>query len=130
MTINLVLASEELSASMVKCVIHITDHRSDHQAIDTVFNVSVPSPKHQEQLLLKNAPWKKINARIASALEVTPSDGTIQQKMDRLMSTVLEAIHTLTPKAKVLPYTKQWWTTNLTQLRHIYTYWRNRAWTK
>ena len=43
------------------------------------------------------------------------------------MAAVLEAVHALTPKAKPSPYTKRWWTTDLTQLRRIYTYWRNRA---
>jgi hypothetical protein len=43
------------------------------------------------------------------------------------MSAVLEAVYSLTPKAKPLPYTKRWWTTDLTQLRCIYTHWRNRA---
>jgi hypothetical protein len=43
------------------------------------------------------------------------------------MSAVLEAVHTLTPKARPSPYAKRWWTTDLTQLRYIYTYWRNHA---
>jgi endonuclease/exonuclease/phosphatase family metal-dependent hydrolase len=48
-TIDLVLASEELTTSMVKCAIHGTEHGSDHRTIETVFDVSVPSPKHQER---------------------------------------------------------------------------------
>ncbi len=43
------------------------------------------------------------------------------------MSAVLEAVQALTPKARPSPYAKRWWTTDLTQLRYIYTYWRNRA---
>ena len=43
------------------------------------------------------------------------------------MSAVLEAVHALTPKARPSPYAKRWWTTDLTQLRRIYTCWRNRA---
>ena len=43
------------------------------------------------------------------------------------MLAVLEAVHALTPRAKPSPYAKRWWTSDLTQLRHIYTYWRNRA---
>jgi hypothetical protein len=43
------------------------------------------------------------------------------------MAAVTEAVHALTPKAKPSPRTKRWWTSDLTQLRHIYTYWRNRA---
>ena len=76
-TIDLVLAGEELMTSMVKCAIHGTEHRSDHWAIETVFDISVLQPKHQEWLLLKNVPWKEINARITSTLEITPLDNTI-----------------------------------------------------
>ena len=126
-TIDLVLASEELTASTVKCAIHETEHGSDHRAIETVFDISVPVPKQQERLLLKNAPWKEINARIASSLGDAPLEGTVQQKTDKLMAAVLEAVHALTPKARPSPYTKRWWTTDLIQLRRIYTFWRNRA---
>ncbi|WAO97111.1 Hypothetical protein NCS54_01482000 [Fusarium falciforme] len=126
-TVDLVLASEELTASTVQCAIHRTEHGSDHRAINTVFDISVPGPKQQTRLLLKNAPWREINTRIASALEALPSEGTVQEKTDRLMSVVVEAVHSLAPKAKPSPYAKRWWTTDLTQLRQIYTNWRNRA---
>lgn len=126
-TIDLVLASENLTGSMVKCAVHGTEHGSDHRAIETVFDVPVPVAKQQERLLLKNAPWKEINARITTSLDSTPSDGTVQQRTDRLIAAVLEAVHTLTPKARPSPYAKRWWTTDLTQLRYIYTYWRNHA---
>ena len=56
-----------------------------------------------------------------------PSEGTVQSRTDTLMSAVLEAVHALTPKARPSPYAKRWWTTDLTQLRRIYTRWRNRA---
>lgn len=78
-------------------------------------------------MLFKNAPWKKINVRVAAGLEGSPAEGTVQQQTDRLMSVVLEAVHALTPKSKPSAYAKRWWTTDLTQLRRIYTYWRNRA---
>ncbi len=126
-TIDLVLASEDLTASTVRCSIYGTEHGSDHRAIETVFDVSVPTPQRQERLLLKNAPWKEINARIAKTLSARPSGGTVQSKTDTLMSAVLEAVHALTPKARPWPYAKRWWTSDLTQLRRIYTYWRNRA---
>jgi hypothetical protein len=43
------------------------------------------------------------------------------------MEVVLEAIHKLVPRAKPSPYTKRWWTTDLTKLRRTYTFWRNLA---
>ena len=112
---------------MLKSAIHQTEHGSDHRAIDTVIDILVPAPMQPERLLLKNAPWKEINARIASTLDTTPTEGTVQQMTNRLIETVQEAIQTLTSKARPSPYTKRWWTTDLTQLRRIYTYWRNRA---
>jgi exonuclease III len=121
-TIDLVLASEELREATVKYATLGTEHGSDHRTIETVFDVSTPEPRYQERLLLKNAPWNEIRARIANTLGATPMEGTVQQRTDRLMSAVLEAIHTLTPKARPSPYAKRWWTADLTQLRHIYTY--------
>ncbi|KAJ5144474.1 hypothetical protein N7526_001982 [Penicillium atrosanguineum] len=112
---------------MVKCAIHGTEHGSDHRATDTVFDAPWPAPQHPERRLLKNAPWKEINARIATVLAATLSEGTVQQKTDRLMSTVWEAVHALTPRTKPSPHAKPWWTADLTQLRQIYTHWRNHA---
>ncbi|KMK63758.1 reverse transcriptase [Aspergillus fumigatus Z5] len=126
-TIDLVLASENLTDSVVKCAILGTEHGSDHCAIETIFNAPWSLPKHQGRLLLKNTPWKDINARIANTLSATPSEGTVQQKTDRLMSAVSEAVHSLTPKSKPSPHAKRWWTADLTQLRQIHTYWRNHA---
>jgi hypothetical protein len=126
-TIDLILASEDLAATMTECTIHKTEHGSDHRAIETKFDVAIPNPTFKPRLLFKNAPWKAINVKITSAMQGVPTGGTVQQQTDRLMSAVLEAIHALTPRAKPSPYAKRWWTTNLTQLRQIYTYWRNRA---
>ena len=77
-TIDLVLASADLADTTVKCAIHGTEHGSDHRAIETVFDTLVPVPKQQDRLLLKNAPWKEINTRIARALDGIPSGGTVQ----------------------------------------------------
>ena len=126
-TIDLVLGSEEMKDFLIKCRVLDTEHGSDHRTIETVFETATPAPRGQERLLFKNAPWKDINTRIAAALATTPTGGTVQQQTDRLMGVVLEAVHALTPKAKPSPYAKRWWTTDLTQLRCIYTYWRNRA---
>jgi hypothetical protein len=126
-TIDLVLASKELADTVLRCAVHETEHGSDHRTIETVFDSSVPVPQQQERFLLKNAPWNAINDRIARTLGATPPEGTTQQRADKLMAAVLEAVHTLTPRARPLPYAKRWWTQDLTQLRRIYTYWRNHA---
>uniref|UniRef100_A0A093UTM5 RNA-directed DNA polymerase from mobile element jockey n=1 Tax=Talaromyces marneffei PM1 TaxID=1077442 RepID=A0A093UTM5_TALMA len=112
---------------MVKCGIHYTNHGSDHQAIETEFDISVPDRPTTERLLWKNAPWTEIRARVTTSLQGVLLDGSVQLQTDRLMIAVTEAVSKLTPKAKPSPYAKRWWTTDLTQLRRIYTYWRNQA---
>ena len=63
-TIDLVLASEELAGSVIKCAIHATEHGSDHRAIETVFDVAPPKCPSEDRLLFKNAPWKDIRTRL------------------------------------------------------------------
>jgi hypothetical protein len=126
-TIDLVLASEELATSVVKCTIHSTEHGSDHRAIETTFDIATPEPAIGERFLFKNALWNDIKTRITSTLHNAPARGSVQQQTDRLMRAVLEAVYALTPKAKPSPYAKRWWTRDLTQLRRVYTYWRNRT---
>jgi exonuclease III len=42
-TIDLVLASEELATSVIKCAIHTTEHGSDHRAVETMFDIAPPA---------------------------------------------------------------------------------------
>lgn len=120
-TIDLVLASKELADTVTRCAIYATEHGSDHRTIETVFDSPVPAAQQQERLLLKNAPWKAIRDRISRALGASLPAGTTQQRTDRLMAAVLEAVHALTPRARPSPYAKRWWTQDLTQLRRVYT---------
>src|SRR3981189_1726231 len=126
-TIDLILASDELAATLIKSGVHEVEHGSDHRAIETTFNIAPPEQIVVHRLLLKNAPWKAIQHRIARALQSTSIHEGTQTQIDQLMTIVLEAVHTLTPKAKPSPYAKRWWTRNLTNLRRIYTYQRNQA---
>jgi hypothetical protein len=61
---------------MVKCILYEIEHGSDHYIIEAVFDISVPIPRPQERLLLKNTPWKEINARIANSLGLL-SEGVV-----------------------------------------------------
>jgi hypothetical protein len=126
-TIDLMLASQELASNVLRCKIHDTEHGSDHCAIETSFDVDVPDHATQPRLLFKNAPWKAIRERIDRALQDRPACGDVQRQADRLMQAVLGAVSSLTPKAKPSPYAKRWWTKDLTKLRQVYAYWRNRA---
>ena len=54
--IDLILASEELATSVVRCRIYATEHGSDHRAIETAFDVASPDQITKVRLLFKNAP--------------------------------------------------------------------------
>ncbi len=85
-TIGLVLASEDLATSMVKCTIHTTEHGSDHRALKTTFDITTPERVVETGLLFKNAPWTDIRSRIAASLYRIPIGGTVQQQTDRLIT--------------------------------------------
>ncbi|TQV90003.1 reverse transcriptase [Cordyceps javanica] len=125
-TVDVVLVSEGLAQNLVSCRACSKEHGSDHRTIETRFETTTDGAHEQETILLKNAPWKEIRARIAANLKDAIS-GSVQERMDALVSVVLEAVHALTPKTRPSPYAKRWWTSDLTQLRRVYTYWRNRA---
>ncbi len=103
----MVLVSEELASAVVKCRTHSTEHGSDHQAIEMMFDVSAPGHTVEPRLLFKNAPWKAINERIKIALRSIPLRGNVQQQTDQLMTVVVKAIEALTPRAKPSPYVKR-----------------------
>jgi hypothetical protein len=100
----LVLASEELADATIGCAIHGTEHGSDHHTIEATSKSSVPAPKQEERLLFKNAPWKEIKGEIIDTLRDKPRGNTVQQKTDRLITAILEAIQALTPRAEPSPY--------------------------
>jgi hypothetical protein len=126
-TIDLMLVSQELASSVLKCKIHDTEHGSDHRASERYFDVQVPDHATQPRLLFKNAPWNAIRERIALTLQDRPLDGDVQRQTGRLMQVVLDTVNTLTLKAKPSPYAKWWWTQEFTKLRQVCTYWTNRA---
>jgi hypothetical protein len=105
----------------------LTEHGSDHSAIDTLFDVDTPNREQIARPLFKNAPWKEINARVANELRRILRPIGTQEQADRLLGTVEDAVKALTPLAKPSPYTKRWWTEDLTQLRNAYTKLRNRT---
>jgi hypothetical protein len=108
-TIDLVLALKGLADIVTRYAIYATKHSSNYRTIKTVFNSSVLTPlqQQQEQLLLKNAPWKAIRDRISRALAASLPAGTTQQRTDRLIAAVLEAVHALIPRARLLLYAKR-----------------------
>jgi hypothetical protein len=96
-TIDLMLASQKLASSVLKCKIHETEHGSNHRAVESPFDVEVPQHAAQPRLLFKNAFWTVIRERIAHVLQGRPPDGDVQRQTDRLMRVVLDAVSSLIP---------------------------------
>ncbi|KJZ68505.1 hypothetical protein HIM_12106 [Hirsutella minnesotensis 3608] len=71
-TIDLVLVSAELADEVTSCVIHPTEHGLDYRAIRTTFDIRVPERTFPQRLLLRNAPWTAIAARVEDELRPLP----------------------------------------------------------
>ncbi|KJZ68825.1 hypothetical protein HIM_11785 [Hirsutella minnesotensis 3608] len=102
-------------------------HGSDHRAIQTTFDIRVPERTFPQRLLLRNALWTAIAARVEDELRPLPWTVGVQTQADQLMRVVTKVLQDLTPRAQPPPYAKRWWTKDLTRLRRTYTYWRNQA---
>jgi hypothetical protein len=61
-TIDLVLASSEIAADLIRCSIPPVEHGSDHRTIETEFDVSTQERTVGQRLLFKNAPWAEFKA--------------------------------------------------------------------
>jgi hypothetical protein len=130
-TVDLVLASTGLSRRVARCRIHHIEHGSDHRAIDTTFRCKEqPTPSSRARFLFREAPWADIN-RAVEDLQTEVIDiiscSDLDATVGRLTSRVSSAIHQLTPVARPSPYSKRWWTPELTELRDTYTWARNRC---
>ncbi|KAM4068010.1 endonuclease-reverse transcriptase domain-containing protein [Hirsutella rhossiliensis] len=97
-TIDLVLVSAELADEVTSCLIHPTEHGSDHRAIQTTFDIRVPERTFPQRLMLKNAPWIAIATRVEDELRPLPWTVGVQTQADQLMRVVTKVLHDLTPR--------------------------------
>ena len=79
-TIDLVLVSEELAASALKCDLQETEHGSDHCAIETEFDIETTGRPRVERLLFKNALWGRIRERVETELGRSSLEGRVHNK--------------------------------------------------
>ena len=99
---------------MLKYDVHDIEYESDHKAIESSFNIAPPEQVIMPRYLFKNTLWQAIRNRIGSKLQEVPSEGTVQELMDKLIDAVKRIIFQLTPLAKLSSYIKRWWTEDLT----------------
>ena len=53
--IDLILVLDKLVSTMVKYIIHRTEHGFDYRAIKIIFNIVVPKRAIKQRMLFKNA---------------------------------------------------------------------------
>jgi hypothetical protein len=130
-TIDLVLASTDLSRRVTRCRIHPVEHGSDHRAIETNFQSEAqPTLPPTTRFSFREAPWADINRELRD-LETEIIDITDRSELDatagRLTGRISSAIRKLVPVARPSSYGKRWGTPELTALRDTYTSARNRC---
>ncbi|KAJ5100145.1 hypothetical protein N7532_007146 [Penicillium argentinense] len=81
-TIDLVLASTDLSRRVTRCRIHPVEHGSDHRAIETTFQSEArPTPPPTIRFSFREAPWADINRELRD-LETDITDITDRSELD------------------------------------------------
>ena len=90
-TIDLVQVSENLANLLTFCKTHHIKHRSDHFAIESVFDTPSPSRHNPDGHLLKVAPWDRTKEAVASRSNIPRPAGT-QDQCDRLINTVTDVV--------------------------------------
>ena len=127
-TLDLVLTSPELVNEIQHCRVRDNAHGSDHEPIEALFTLQYEERLQQPKLLFRFAPWDKIKAMVQELLPVTPYDLTsVESCAARIINAVDFAIRTHCPVSKPSPYSKKWWTADLTIMRKAYVFKRNAA---
>lgn len=130
-TIDLTLASVNLTHNLLRCQTHSVEHGSDHRAIVSTFRAYVPNPEPQQpRYSFREVNWDEVTAQIRHLRGRSPTI-TCPEELDRqlqyLVGEVERVLHRITPKPKPSPYCKRWWTQELTEVRDEYNRARNQC---
>lgn len=127
-TIDLALATSHLVTKQLWCRVHDIDYGSDHLPIDTAFALAIPEDSPVPRRALKSANWERIRGAVLRDVQ----NGGIHHTADihtyaqSMIDVVNRALDRHAPLTKPSPYSKRWWTQDLTALRQDFTFWRNR----
>ena len=109
----------------VYCKISDNDDGSDHLTITASFNIEISTQIQVERYLFKETSWQQIRETTSVILGSSPSPARTQEKCDRLVNAVTQAVRAHTLLAKPSPYAKRWWNKELTELREAQSRLRN-----
>jgi len=132
--IDLILLSCGLYRTMLVCKRWETQYGADHEAFETALDIDLHDQTREPRRLFRNTNWDKVTKDLKAELDRTtlpdltnPTPEAIEGYAETLTNIV--RTHTLkhTPVSKPAPYSKRWWSLDLTLLRQAYTRTRNDA---
>ena len=103
---------------MSLCKVYDCHHGSDHKAIHIIFSALLFPLKPTLCLLFYNAPWARICKQIGfNTFRINASPDKVDDYTYQIISVVTEAIDMYVLETKACPYTKRWYTEDLSILR-------------
>jgi hypothetical protein len=128
-TIDLMLIPSQLQPRVISCQIHSVDHGSDHRAIALKLNYQRrPWKVPLQQRAYNMADWDSIQQTLQAQIGPVPgiaNTDNLDKAAQELVSQIQSLLQEKIPPPKAFPYTKRWWSRELTQLRKEYNYQRN-----
>ena len=109
-TIDPVFTSERLAIDVLECKLHNTHHGSDHEAIESQFDLQVAQITPTPCFLFKSSPWEKIREDILDKLregKINASLLDLNEYTSQLLALITNSIQKWLPKAKPCPYSKR-----------------------
>ena len=120
--IDITVASEDLSNSILNWQVHSEDHFSDHKLISMQARLSTPEPALSRNL--KKADWGKFKDLVETSLTSVEiptlwTNSVIEGEVSRLMSVIEDVLDKVCPKTKrgSKAHISNWWTPELDNLR-------------
>jgi exonuclease III len=121
-TIDLVWGNAQMEEKVLRCkVAHNHDHGSDHFPILTTLDMK---PERIEQVPMYNferTDWSLLKTKIVEFLPPITDEPASPAMVDRLAEDITaalaKAIECTTPRRRISPFSKRWWTEELTKAR-------------
>lgn len=125
-TLDLVLATEKIAGAIVTCKSRIEDgHGSDHRTIEVEVEMSLLSRPIPLRLNYRATDWDALVEEVTPLLEAIRHSALdhpnqIDETAESLTDILNAATKRHTPFRNPSPYSKRWWTKELTKLRKRY----------